>query len=170
MKYIKKTLCHFEEILGCVLLVLICAVATLQAGSRFLSNFITGVRPVYWTEEACTFLFIWLCFIGASLALKTGDHFAVEIIRAKLPVKIGWMVHMFCLVAVTLFCCVLVWYGADLVWRSRFIITPSLQISKSIPYAAIPFGGLLMLFRSIERIIRVQVRSPQSTTQEGVAG
>ena len=49
---------------------------TLQITSRY-----TGLIPRYiWTEEAARFLFIWIVMIGASIAVREGTHFKVDVI------------------------------------------------------------------------------------------
>jgi TRAP-type C4-dicarboxylate transport system permease small subunit len=153
VNFLKRIIQHFEEIIGSTLLVAMCAIAMLQAGSRFLSR-VSEIKPVYWTEEACTLLFIWLCFVGASYALRTGDHFAVEVLREKLPLKARRIVRDAGLICVAGFCALLIWYGGDLAIRSIHVMTPSLEISRSIAYAAVPAGGFLMLVRTIEILFR----------------
>ncbi len=59
-------------------------------------------------------LFIWLCFIGASYALRTGDHFAVEVLRGKLPATAARCVRAMCLMGVVLFATLLVWFGGQM--------------------------------------------------------
>jgi TRAP-type C4-dicarboxylate transport system permease small subunit len=163
MKLLKRFIERFEEIIGSTLLVAMCAVAMLQAGSRFLSR-VTEIKPVYWTEEACTLLFIWLCFVGASYALKTGDHFAVEVLRRKLPLKARRILHGAGLVCVACFSGLLVWYGGDLAIRSAHVVTPSLEIPRSVTYAALPVGGFLMLVRSMEMLVlRAKDHGPRTT-------
>ncbi len=150
MKYCKWLLAHFEEITGSALLLGMCAAASLQAGSRLLSQWTTAVRPVFWTEEACTLLFIWLSFVGASYALRTGDHFAVEVLRGKLPAPAARWLRVACLTGVLLFAGLLVWCGAQMTWRSLGITMPALQVPRSVAYAAVPVGGGLMLIRAAE--------------------
>lgn len=55
---------------------------TLQILSRY-----TGLIPRYiWTEEAARFLFIWIIMIGASIAVREGTHFDVDILpKPKTP-------------------------------------------------------------------------------------
>ena len=49
---------------------------TLQIASRY-----TGWIPRYiWTEEAARFLFIWIVMIGASIAVREGTHFNVDVL------------------------------------------------------------------------------------------
>ena len=123
MKYCKWLLAHFEEIIGSALLLGMCAAASLQAGSRLLSQWTTSVRPVFWTEEACTLLFIWLSFVGASYALRTGDHFAVEALREKLPATAARWLRVAGLAGVVLFAGLLVWFGAQMTWRVLSLLT-----------------------------------------------
>lgn len=49
---------------------------TLQIVSRY-----TGFIPRYiWTEEAARFCFIWIIMTGASIAVRDGTHFEVEVL------------------------------------------------------------------------------------------
>ena len=167
MKRAARIIAHFEEIAGAVLLLGMCAAATLQAGSRLLSQVTTAVRPVFWTEEACTLLFIWLCFVGASYALRTGDHFAVEVLREKLPAPAARLLRLLCLVGVVLFAGLLVWFGGQMTYRSLAITMPALQVPRSVAYAAVPVGGGLMLGRAAEMLVRELGFSAGKPQQEG---
>ncbi|GIP36059.1 TRAP transporter small permease [Paenibacillus sp. J2TS4] len=42
---------------------------------------------ITWSEEVSRFLFIWLIFLGAILALKDNEHLGVDIFVKKLPLK-----------------------------------------------------------------------------------
>jgi TRAP-type C4-dicarboxylate transport system permease small subunit len=164
MRPAARIIAHFEEIAGALLLLGMCAAATVQAGSRLLSQITTAVRPVFWTEEACTLLFIWLSFVGASYALRTGDHFAVEVLREKLPAPAARCIRVMCLAGVVLFAGLLVWFGGQMTYRSLAITMPALQVPRSVAYAAVPAGGALMLVRAAEMLVRDLVGRPQ---QEG---
>jgi len=145
----KKIYNNLEEILGSVLLVGMCVVAVLQVASRYILR-----EPFSWTEEVCTFMFVWLTFVGASLALKTGEHFAVEVIVDKLPGKFGWGIKICSCLLVTLFTVLIIWFGCRLTVNGWSSITPALEIPRSIPYAAVPVGGILMLIRAVENLFK----------------
>lgn len=100
-------------------------------------------------------MFVWLTFIGASLALKTGDHFAVDIIAEKLPGRIGLAVKLISCLLVTTFAVLMVWFGWRLLLIGRHSVTPAMEIPNAIPYSAIFFGGILMLIRSVELLIKL---------------
>ena len=142
---IKKFYNNFEEIIGSIFLVAICLVATLQVSSRYLFE-----HPFSWTEELATHLFVYLTFIGASLALKKNDHFAVELLLDRFPKKIREVIRLSISVLVFISAAVVLWYGCRMVSRGWQIKTPALEIPSAIPYAAIPLGGFLMMIRSVE--------------------
>lgn len=68
------------QVLVTLLMGLMVIPVTLQIFSRY-----TGFIPRYiWTEEAARFCFIWIIMTGATIAVRDGTHFDVDILpRAK---------------------------------------------------------------------------------------
>ena len=93
-------------------------------------------------------------FVGASLALKRNEHFALEIVIAILPGALRRVMHGAALLMVLIFCVLLVVYGLRLATESWRVTTAVLEISRTWLYAAVPFGGVLMLLRTLEAIGR----------------
>ena len=147
---IRKLYNNLEEISGSILLVAMCIVAVLQVASRYILR-----EPFGWTEELCTFLFVWLVFIGASLTLKTNEHFAVEILVDKLPAGVSKIVKIFSLLLVLFFAILLFWFGLRLSMTGARSITAALEIPRTVPYSAVPFGALLMAIRTLERLFKI---------------
>lgn len=82
---------------------------TLQIFSRY-----TGFIPRYiWTEEVARFCFIWIIMVGATIAVRDGTHFEVDVLpRPKTPraQAIGQLIVSFFMLVMAL---VFVWYGYD---------------------------------------------------------
>ena len=56
---------------------------TLQIVSRY-----TGFIPRYiWTEEAARFCFIWIILLGATIAVREGTHFEVDVLPTPRSAK-----------------------------------------------------------------------------------
>ncbi|MHC4122856.1 MAG: TRAP transporter small permease [Planctomycetota bacterium] len=144
----RKIFNNIEEILCSFLLVAMCIVAILQVISRYMFR-----NPFSWTEELCTIMFVWLVFVGASLALKTGGHFAIEIIVEKLPRRFSVPVNILSCLLVIVFSVMLIWFGFRLAVVGLGSITPALEIPRTYPYAAVGIGGVLMLIRSFENLL-----------------
>ena len=132
---------HLEEIAGAALLVAMCVVAAVQVVGRYLL-----ASPPAWTEEMATLLFAWLVFVGASLALKRNEHFALDVV-VETPAwgiaanRAGLRADLMVLV----FCALLIGYGVRLSLVSWNVQTAVLEIPRTWLYAAVPFGGVLML-------------------------
>ena len=154
---IRKFIQNFEEIIGSILLIAMCIVAVLQVASRYMFR-----EPFSWTEELCTFMFIWLSFIGASLAIKTGEHFAVDMIVERIPGRFGWILRFTSASLVFFFTVFLVWFGIRFTITGAQSITPALEIPRSIPYAAIPIGGATMMLRNIQITRKLFVKNDKN--------
>ncbi|MFQ3548568.1 MAG: TRAP transporter small permease [Armatimonadota bacterium] len=139
---------NLEEILGSILLSVICITVTIQLASRYLLK-----NPFAWTEELSTITFTWLVMIGSSLALKKREHFAVEVVIDKLPPIIAAYARAFATSLVIIFSIIVLWFGMRFAIAGTYSITATLELPSAVPYSAIAFGGLLMLARSIEMFI-----------------
>jgi len=73
---------RFLQVVVTALMGLMIVPVTLQIVSRY-----TGFIPRYiWTEEAARFCFIWIIMVGASIAVRDGTHFEVEVLpQPKAP-------------------------------------------------------------------------------------
>jgi len=140
---------HLEEIL-CVAFVSVMSVTVvLQVFFRLALRY-----PLAWTEELATILFLWVVMIGSSLALKSGDHFAVELLHRRLRPTDRHLAGVLVSALVIVFSLLLIVEGGRLTWLNRDVATPAMEISRAFAYGAIPVGGLLMLARSIEILLR----------------
>jgi len=150
---------HFEEIAGSLLLAGMCGVALGQVAGRYLL-----ASPPAWTEELATLLFAWLVFVGASLALKRNEHFALEVLVDRLPQAPRRVVQTVGLGLVLAFSALLVGYGIDLAAGAWNVKTSTLEIPRTWLYASVPFGGALMGIRTIERLVWLWRAAP--TTED----
>lgn len=60
--------------------VVMMAAVLIQVGGRYLFNYSIG-----WTEEAARFSQIWMVLVGAGIAMRRGQHVAVDVFAAMLP-------------------------------------------------------------------------------------
>ena len=121
-----------------------------------------GNAALSWGEEVAQGLLIWLCFLGAGLAAKHGQHFAVGVLtahvkgvcRRTLRALIGCVVCGFLLLLLV--------QSARYTWLSRGQSTPSLGISIVWVYAAGPTGTALMLYYFAQATVRELLSKTES--------
>src|SRR4030042_605085 len=71
------------QVLVTVLMGLMIIPVSLQIFSRY-----TGFIPRYiWTEEAARFCFIWIILLGATIAVREGTHFEVDLLPSPRSAK-----------------------------------------------------------------------------------
>ena len=137
-----------------VFLVVLMAVATAIVFAQVVTRFVLKT-PLPWSEEVARFMFLWLIWVGAAFATKERAHIRIDFLVNRLP-KAG---QKLCLVLSTL-----VWlaFAVFMVYVS-LILTNSVMsggqigtgsgVPMWIPYASIPVGMILMIFRMIQNII-----------------
>ena len=147
MTTLRRVYAHLEELAGAMLLTGMCIIAIIQVTTRYVL-----ASPPAWTEEVATLLFAWLVFVGSSLALKRNEHFALEVVVELLPRSIRRVVQGGVLILVLIFCGLLIGYGVREAIEEWAVRTAGLEIPRTWLYASVPYGGILMLLRTVEAI------------------
>lgn len=151
MRKFLRIIDKFEEYVVVVLFVILILLCFLQVLFRFAFNF-----SLSWTEELSRFVFIFLVWIAAALAVKRDRHVRVEIIDLFVSKRVlGYIMT-----------------GVDIVWFSFIALvgvnaidvakeameigqtSPALQAPMGLVYMMIPFSLFLMCIRIVERIYR----------------
>ncbi|SLM18536.1 Tripartite ATP-independent periplasmic transporter DctQ component [uncultured spirochete] len=129
-----------------VLLIVLSANVLLQ----ILSREILHIQTV-WTDEVARFSFIWMTMLGASLQVKKKSHFAVSLFSLKGTVRLLHSLLVYALMAVLMV--VFIWFGYKYTIQGWSRYSTSSGIRMAWIFAAIPVGGLLMLFFIVELAI-----------------
>lgn len=146
----------WAERLGEVAAVLCVVVFTLLVVAGVFFRYVLG-QPLSWNEETVRFALIWMTFIGGSVALKRGEHVAVDIVQRTFAAKVRWgalVLSIFSNIAISVFVALVLVHSSQLVALSVPQVTPSLRISQAWPYLGIPIGAGLMLLHSLYFVAR----------------
>ena len=126
-------------------------VITAQVLCRYVLN-----DSLVWTEELARYLFVWITFIGAALAVKEGTHIRVALIVDRLPSNVRRFLDVAQLVLAAAFLGLLVWLGFQWVWLNASSLTPALGLPLNYAcYAALPVAAILGLYFAVRRLIKV---------------
>ena len=117
-------------------------IAILFAGvvSRFVFH-----RPIVWTDELASILFLWLAMLGSVIALQRGQHMRLTAIVSGLAPAWRWRAETLAIGASALFLALLLPYASEYAQDEWFIETPALGWSNMVRAGAIPVGIALML-------------------------
>jgi len=122
------------------------------AGLQIFCRFIWKI-PLIWSEELLRYLFIWTSFLGASLALKYGEHIGLEFFKSSLPEKSKQILILINESLILIFLAVIIKEGVHLSIFNLSQLSPAMRIPMGCIYLAIPFGALLMVIECLNSIV-----------------
>lgn len=114
-------------------------------------------RPLVWSDELASALFLWLAMLGAVIALGRSEHMRLTAVVAMLPPRVQPWLEAFGL-AVSAACMVaLVNPALEHVQQQWDVITPALRIRDGLRVSAVLVGSVLMAALALLRLLS-QVR------------
>lgn len=131
-------------LLGVVLII------TWQVAARYLP----GMRVPRWTEEVSLILMVWLSMLGSGLAVRAGEHLAVDIGVRQLPPRFQQIVMRAVWLLVAGFGAYLLWYGSELSSRTMAQTFSATKLPIGWMYLGIPLGGALIAFYALIQAFR----------------
>lgn len=112
----------------------------LQVLIRFVFKF-----PIPWTEEVSRIAFVYIIFIGATIAVRDKAHINVDFLLVMLPPGVACWVRRIGLLLVAGFLTFVIWQGIVFVRATGVQVTPVMQLPFRHLYLIIPSSGALML-------------------------
>jgi tripartite ATP-independent transporter DctM subunit len=145
---IEATLTVWTEIPAAILVV--AEVFVLLAGviARYVVH-----RPLIWSDELASMLFIWLSMLGAVVALRRGEHMRLATLPMMLsPYWRSWL-ETLGMIIISLFLIALLPSIGEYIQDQWYVLTPAMRIHDSFRVVAIAVGVLLMLFICFLRLV-----------------
>ena len=138
-----KTLCNLDLLIAIVALVILTLVTTAGVFKRYVMK-----DPILWQEEISAFWQVWMIYMGASVAFRTGSHVAIEMLIDSLPAKfqkfMGYVIDLIVLFVLVFLLVKSQAYVAQVFGRSGRP-TPILRIPYTYIYGIAPYGCALMI-------------------------
>src|ERR1700722_2620850 len=104
-------------------------------------------KPLIWTDELASILFLWLAMLGAVLAFKRAEHMRMTAIIGMLKPKARAFLDILSITAPLAFLILVLEPAYEFASDELFVRTPALDISNLWRAAALPVGlGLMAVF------------------------
>src|SRR3954452_17113731 len=111
-------------------------------------------RPLIWSDELASILFLWLAMLGAAVAFRRAEHMRMTAIVANARPAMRAYLDLIATCAALAFLLLIVHPSYDYAYEESFITTPALQISNTWRAAALPVGICLMAAFALLRLVR----------------
>ncbi len=140
----KKFICNLDALLSGISLIII---VLITVAGVIMRKFIG--QPIAWLEEMQIFFFVWLVFLGGSLAFRMGNQVSIDLIAARLSDRSRNILEIIdYLVSIIVISYML--YGGWKLMHSPSVIrkvTPYFKIGYAWIDLAVPIGCALMILQ-----------------------
>lgn len=102
------------------------------------------LKPIPWAEEVARYLFVWISFLGAGVAVKLKSHVGVGFVINMFPKKYTKMALTFSYLLCAAFALLMTIHGWTLVLRTSSQVSAALRMPMSVAYLAVPVGFIIM--------------------------
>lgn len=110
-------------------------------------------RPLVWSDELASTLFVWLAMLGAVIAHRRGVHMRMSALANAVSKRWASRLDAFSNVLVLTFLVVCLIPAWEYTVEESAMTTPALEMSGGIKVAALPLGLLAMSVISVCRIV-----------------
>jgi tripartite ATP-independent transporter DctM subunit len=111
-------------------------------------------RPLIWSDELASILFLWLAMLGAAVAFRRSEHMRMTAIVASARPAMRAYLDVVATSAALGFLLLIAWPACEYAYEESFITTPALQIPNVWRAAALPVGTGLMALFALLRLAR----------------
>ncbi|MBY6006400.1 TRAP transporter small permease [Salipiger bermudensis] len=120
-----------------------------QVGGRYVFNY-----SIAQASEIATFSQIWLVLLGSGVAVARGQHVAIDMLPAKLPLPAARVALVAIALVVAAFLAVLAYGSLPLLRMGEFQSSPALRVPMKYIYICLPFGAGYMVLELLLAVIQ----------------
>ena len=115
--------------------------------SRYIFN-----KPLTWSDELASVLFLWLAMLGAVIALRRSEHMRLAtFVNLLRPQWRAWVETLSALIVIA-FVLLILSPSWEYITNQWLITTPALELHDSVRVAAIGVGAALMMLIALVRL------------------
>src|SRR6195256_939356 len=111
-------------------------------------------RPLIWSDELASILFLWRAMLGAAVAFRRAEHMRMTAVVASAKPATRAYLDVVATCAALAFLLLIAWPACEYAYEESFITTPALQIPNIWRAAALPAGICLMALFAFLRLAR----------------
>jgi tripartite ATP-independent transporter DctM subunit len=112
-------------------------------------------RPIIWTDELASTLFLWLAMLGSAIALHRAEHMRMTAFVGMLSPAKRRVLDVVATVAALTFLLLIMPSAYDFAIDEMPVTTPAMQVSDAWRAAALPAGFAIMILIGAIRLLEV---------------
>jgi TRAP-type C4-dicarboxylate transport system permease small subunit len=144
---------------ACAALALAACMAIGQVFMRYVAR-----QPTAWSEPVVQMAVIWMVYLGAAVTFRMGALVAIDLLMDRLRGRFRQTLQLFVCAAALVLLAHMGWYGWEMAERARFNVNPTLGLSMSWGFAAIPVGAAFAMVAVIAHALDPPARAIDTGT------
>jgi TRAP-type C4-dicarboxylate transport system permease small subunit len=127
-------------------------IAALMAIGQVFMRYVVR-QPTAWSEPVVQMAVIWMVYLGVAATFRIGALVAIDLLVDRLRGRFRRALQALICAAALVLLAHMGWYGWEMAERARFNVNPTLGISMSWGFAAIPIGAAFAMVAVIAHAI-----------------
>ena len=149
-----------QDAIAVALFAVMFGVIILQVVLRYVFN-----APLVFTDELAAYLFVWISFLGWTLATRKRIHIGIGVVADRLPATVRRILHaLWCLASIA-FALVLLVVGLMIVRRNGDVRMVSLDFAVWPVYVVVPLAALFLVGYGVRDLVVILRRGDFKTTE-----
>ena len=152
LKVLTKGITKINDIWEWIVVKLLVVMTVVMVASVFIQVLTrTFNYTVIWTSDVATFLFVWLAFLGAAVAVRDNDHFVVDVFPVHWKNKLGFNLALNLLALCTQFVIGFIMFKYGMKFTESMILRLSYSLGIQLSYIVmvVPISGALNLYGNL---------------------
>jgi TRAP-type C4-dicarboxylate transport system permease small subunit len=117
-------------------------------------------NPIIWSEELIRLMFVWICYIGWTIASRNKSHICITAFISKLPPFAQKVMRTFNCLLVILFSVFMVYFGIEMTEVGRRGMAVTLPINFALVYVSAPIANFIIFSYQIFDIVNIWKKTP----------
>ncbi|MCG2594345.1 TRAP transporter large permease subunit [Ramlibacter sp. XY19] len=113
-------------------------------------------KPLVWSDELASVLFLWMSMLGAVVALRRGEHMRMTGLVNRVGPHAQALLETLALTVPLAFLALVMWPAFEYAQEEMPVVSPAMEISNAWRASAIPVGIALMAVMALLRLFRQQ--------------
>lgn len=144
-----------------IILVLVMSILVLDVLWQVVSRYVLS-SPSSFTDELAGYLLIWVGLLGAAYVAGKNEHLAIDLMLQKSGPVRKKILTMIINISIVLFSFFVFLAGGIWLVYTRFVLevkSAALEIPLGYVYLILPFSGLLIVYYTIDNILKSNKQS-----------
>lgn len=123
--------------------------------------------PIVWSEELIQLTYVWICYLGWTIAERMDTHIRITILANRLPMGAQKYLQIFNHILCIAFSVLMVYYGIQLVGAGLKRTAVSFPLNYAVVYVMGPLCNAIIILYEIAGLIECIVKGPKDYREKG---